>query len=213
VGQNSAVGIATCYGLGGPAFLHPFRLALGPTQPPVQWVVGLFTREGIAAGVWHWPPTPSSAEVKERIGLYSSSLSRPSCPVLGWTLFSSYSIVHYIRLPFSCNGHIIPILRSLNIFFFLSYQIRQFLPQLNKLVTSKLWISVWVLSIPDAYTPHLGFSSKYKVGIYRIMMVSKDALPGPLGYEPMFFRFPCTTWTDNAPISNIQFGLIYWCNW
>ena len=35
VGQDSVVGIATRYGLDGP---HPSRLALGPTQLPIQWV-------------------------------------------------------------------------------------------------------------------------------------------------------------------------------
>ena len=41
---------------------------------------------GKAARAWHWPPTPSSAEVKKREQLYHCSPSGTSWPVLEWTL-------------------------------------------------------------------------------------------------------------------------------
>jgi hypothetical protein len=67
---GSSVGIATGYGLDCPGiesrwrrdFPHLSRPALGPTQPPVQWVLGL-SRGRKLSGRDNDPSPPSNAEV------------------------------------------------------------------------------------------------------------------------------------------------------
>jgi hypothetical protein len=64
VGRDSSVGITTRHGLDGPViefrcgqdFPHMSRPALGPTQPLVQLMPGVFPG-GKAVGVWRCPPT------------------------------------------------------------------------------------------------------------------------------------------------------------
>jgi hypothetical protein len=81
VGRDSSVGIATCYGLDvlgsnpvGVRFSAPVQ-----TVPPSLLYNGYRVfPEGKAAGTWRWPPTPSSAEVKEIVELYLYSPSGPS---------------------------------------------------------------------------------------------------------------------------------------
>ena len=72
-GPDSSVGIATGYGLDGPGiesrwgrdFSHLSRPALGPTQPPVQWVPGFSGgKERPALGVDSSPPS-SAVVMKE----------------------------------------------------------------------------------------------------------------------------------------------------
>ena len=87
VGQDSAVGIASRYGLDGPGieslwwatFSAPVQT--GPGAHPASCTMGTGSVPRVkqpGRGVDH--PPPSSAEVKERVQLY---LSGPSWPVLG----------------------------------------------------------------------------------------------------------------------------------
>jgi hypothetical protein len=80
-----------CYRLGGPGiksrrgwdFPHLSRLSLGPTHPPIQWLLSLSQGvKHLGCGTDH--PLPSSLKVKERVELYFYSSSGPSWPVLGW---------------------------------------------------------------------------------------------------------------------------------
>ena len=80
MGRDSSVCLATRSGLDGPKiesrwrrdYPHPSSLALGAHTA--------------CSRAWPWPPTQSSDEVKERVELHLYSPSRPSSPVLRWTL-------------------------------------------------------------------------------------------------------------------------------
>jgi hypothetical protein len=95
VGRESAVGIATRYGLDGPGIEspwgrglpHPPRPALGPIQPTIQWVSRLSRGKLPGRGVDH--PNPSSTEVKERDGLNLYPTSGPSCCRVSVTFYDN----------------------------------------------------------------------------------------------------------------------------
>ena len=62
-----------------------FRPVLWPTQPPVQWVQGLFPEvKWLESGNDHAPAC--STEVGERVELYLYFPLGPSWPVLGCTI-------------------------------------------------------------------------------------------------------------------------------
>ena len=70
---------------GGGDFPHLSRPSLGPTQPPIQWV--LVSLQGVKRpGLGADHPPPSSAEIKGRIELYLYTPSGLLWPVLGRTL-------------------------------------------------------------------------------------------------------------------------------
>jgi hypothetical protein len=72
------LGFDSRWGLGIFLFTTASRTALGPTQPPIQWVPGALSlgvkRPGREAD--HSPP--SSTEVKECLELYLLSVNTPS---------------------------------------------------------------------------------------------------------------------------------------
>ena len=98
-GQGSVVVIATGYGLDGPGikskwgrdFPHLSRPALGPTKPPVQWVLDLSPGVNSGRSVL-LTPHPFQCRGQERVELYLYStygpydLYRASVPVQGCTL-------------------------------------------------------------------------------------------------------------------------------
>jgi hypothetical protein len=90
VGRDSSVGIATGYVLDGPGIESRWGRGGFPDRPlgsPILLYNGYQVFLGSkAAEPWRWPTTPSSAEVKKRVQLYIYPPSRPSWPVLGWTL-------------------------------------------------------------------------------------------------------------------------------
>ena len=65
---------------GGERFAAP-RPALGPNQPPIQWVPSPFPGVNPPERGVDLPP-PTSAKVKERVELYLYSPSGPSWPVV-----------------------------------------------------------------------------------------------------------------------------------
>ena len=79
-------------------FSLPSAKALGPTQPPIQWVTCLFNSIK-AAGAWPWPLTSHlPPKVKERVQLYSTS------PLVLFGLFwdASYLYLYPYRAVSTC---------------------------------------------------------------------------------------------------------------
>jgi hypothetical protein len=108
VDRDGIIGIVTCYrlfGLGiesrlGQDFLQPSIPAMGLTQPPIQWVLGI-SRGVKQSGHGVDPPPASSAEIKESVELYL--YSGLSWPVLAWTLALPLPcIFHYFFMTNKC---------------------------------------------------------------------------------------------------------------
>jgi hypothetical protein len=107
VGWDSTISIVTHYGLHGLGikpqwgwnFTHLSRLALGPTQPPVLWVMGLFPGGKAAVHGIDYPPS-SGTKVKERVEPYLYPLwAFIACSVVTYTFTSSQPIALCVIFP------------------------------------------------------------------------------------------------------------------
>jgi hypothetical protein len=73
-----AIGFDSRRELGIFLFTTASRTALGPTQPPIQWVPGVLSLEVKRPGREADHSHPSSADVKECVELYLHSSNTPS---------------------------------------------------------------------------------------------------------------------------------------
>ena len=76
-------------------FAHPSILALGPTLPPIWWMLGLFLR-GKAAGAWQWPSTHLVSRSKIKVKLHLQSPPGALWPVPAWTYFTFCKSIYCI---------------------------------------------------------------------------------------------------------------------
>jgi hypothetical protein len=101
VGIAILVGIANRYRLDGPAIESRWKggFRTRPDRPggPICLLYNGFPG-GKPAGVWRWPPTPYSTEVKESVGLYLYSHFEPSWSFLGGNLVFMLRFVLACRL-------------------------------------------------------------------------------------------------------------------
>ena len=113
MGPDISVGIVTRYGIEGPGIeslwgrdiLHPFRPALGPTRPPVQWVQGVEIQGIKWPGRGVDPHHPSSHEEEGRKEIYFC-LSGPLWPVLERILPLTLSVLQRGTLIFITDRRI-----------------------------------------------------------------------------------------------------------
>ena len=90
MGRDSSVGIAKGWTVRGsnPGGDDIFRNCPDRSSGPLSLLYNGYRvfLEDKASWAWRWPPTPSSAEVKEKVELYLYSLFESSWSVVGWTL-------------------------------------------------------------------------------------------------------------------------------
>ena len=93
--RDSSVDRATRHGLGGSEIESWWRRDFPHPSQKLSWTscrvgTGPLSR-GEAVGAWRWPPTPSSAEVKERVKLYLYSPCGLPSHCIGFVWISEHS--------------------------------------------------------------------------------------------------------------------------
>jgi hypothetical protein len=101
--MDSVVGVETVYGLDDlgieSRWERIFRSCPNRPRDPLSLLCNGYRviPGGKAAGAWRYHPSPSRAEVKERVDLYSYSPSEHSWPVIGWALPFTYIFTLPVR--------------------------------------------------------------------------------------------------------------------
>jgi hypothetical protein len=155
VGSDGSIGIATRYELDdlriesqwGERFSAPVQT--GPGAHPASCTMGTGSlSRGKGAEAWRWSPTPSSAEVKERVELYLYSPSGSSWQVIGWTL---PLVLCHMSLLFSAAGDWTPVkwvkdghYRPLPCKFLFSFGLRVLIAISCDLCVSAWWFVYWL---------------------------------------------------------------------